>query len=223
MRLALLALSALVLAGISVGCSSDERVAATTTGPADTIPAEFVVLSNVGRPPGCKPEQVGRLIDDFAKAWTEGDWEAAEALLAPPSHGNPANAANADGEYDFRWFVIGVQDRRSRLVHTMNGPGEVGGFIQERHFHNDRLRPLAVQVRGGRKGQNVVYGRFAFERSADDIESAVAAGQYSVNCGSGTIYFWSLWIDPSEGTPDELIPCMQPSGWTREDERILAC
>ncbi len=224
MRQGVLASITLALAGLASACGSDERAAVTAPQAAEVVPAEFIVLSDVGRPPGCKPEQVAGLINDFATAWTAGDSDAAEALLAAPKHGRGMNSGlNADDEYDFRWFVDGVRDPNGGFVNTAYGPGEVAAYIEKRHAQNDRLRPLAVQVRGGRKGQNVVYGRFAFERSADDIEPAVAGGQYDVNCGSGTISFWSLWIDPSEGTPDELIPCDPPDGWTREDERVLAC
>jgi hypothetical protein len=227
MRLALCVGSTL-LAALAAGCSSGEKPAVTQEELAlasRAIPGQVLVLSDDDFPQGCDPDSAARLIGDFATAWNRGDTETVESLLAPPANGQFNRGFHPDtGEFDFQWFVDGLRDPNAEgLVNTGRSPGEVGAYIEGRHELNDRLRLLALRVRGGPLAENAVGGRFAFERTADDIEPSIASGPFHINCGSRTIYFWSTWIDPSEGTPDELVPCKKPDGWTVADERVLAC
>lgn len=212
-----------VLACVAAGCASNEpagQAETVTYSVTEEAIAEFLVMSAPNLRPGCEPEMVARVISDFAAAWTAGDAAAVEALLAPPRHGNVlVDPPDEKGEHRFNRLLDGVRDPDNGFVNTSYGPGEVGAYIEKRHANKDRLRLLTLQVRAGEKGTNTVYGQVALERSAADIGSGVSSGLYDLNCGTGTIYSWHVWLDPAEVE----IPCAKREDLKPDELTVLVC
>ena len=118
-------------------------------------------------------DDVARLVEDFVRAYNDGDAEAAEASFS--------------ADPDFEWYSV---SRGQREEFTTYERSRLAPYFARRHEVGDRLKLLEVDVREER-GWHGGYG-FAF-RLVRFSDQGRAAGRYhGKGAADCTIFVWSM-------------------------------
>jgi hypothetical protein len=117
----------------------------------------------------CKASETRRIVFEFARAWTSGDVEAVNRLVAQEPH--------------FRWISASPPGGRSGS-RAFDRPS-VGAFIRARHAQHERLTLTSFKFNGSDLRGTEGFGHFEFEaiRVSDDMP----AGADSLRGGKGAI------------------------------------
>lgn len=167
--------------------------ASPTAAPIATDPSHQATQT----PPGCKREEVTRLVERFLDAFNRGDQEQLARFFGPR----------------FEWYSVGDGKRHS-LAYNPNGGLRVGGFpaglevtvghqdlllpyFAQRHAEGERLRlrELSSNYEGVRDIAHITY---TLDRTADDLAPAPGAaarettGKGAIDCRDQTLMVWSM-------------------------------
>ncbi len=119
------------------------------------------------------PEDVARLVEDFVRAYNDGNAERAEAYFAP--------------DPDFEWYSV---SRGQREEFTTYERSRLAPYFARRHEVGDRLKLLELHV-GEERGWHGGYD-FAF-RLVRFSDQGRAAGRYhGKGAADCTIFVWSM-------------------------------
>ena len=127
------------------------------------------------RPPVCAPtsDDVARLVEDFVRAYNDGDAAAAEASFS--------------ADPDFEWYSVSRGRQQEFTTYERSG---LAPYFARRHEVNDRLNLLEVDVREERGWHGGYDFTFRLVRFSDQ---ARAAGRYhGKGAADCTIFVWSM-------------------------------
>jgi hypothetical protein len=191
------------------GPGGEERSNRSSRRPA--TPAPLIVSDDDLRlPRGCRPGDVGQLIQTFFGAINRGDPGAADLVdfgLAPGrgwfsvTDGDPARGG--------RHFVARTRPSLRR-------------YLAARHLMHEvlRLREVTVSHSNGLGQIEYVVGRRADDLRSLGIRGSAVIGKGAISCARRRLVVWSMAMPAGEGLHPERL-CRRPAGSNRHD--AIAC
>lgn len=165
-----------LLAAVLLGAALQAPASAVERVPPEVTPAAPVCAPSRSTAPivsTTTPEDVARVVEDFVRAYNEGDNERAGNLFSP--------------EPDFEWYSV---SRGHREEFTAYDRSRLPSYFARRHHLGDRLRLLDLDVSEQRGWHGGYDFAFRLVRLSDQHE---ASGRYhGKGAGDCTIFVWSM-------------------------------
>lgn len=178
-------------------------VAQPSSPPGGGEEAGFVILGEDRAPEGCRLDDVGRLVVDFTRAVSDGEFSV-DQFFAPPGQ--------------FRWFSV-------------DGPGSgpadswdresIAPYLKSRAAQEERLALEAVNA-AYEPGRDIVNVSFTLKREARDLAGPLPVlGKGAIDCASGRIMTWSM--GPADPAVKIVGPCAHEAAAGQTSGQAVVC